>query len=219
MRLVSLTRLQCCGGKNSLGIRIPFRAGAGLIVRALVPAELASEGRVCKFAAAEFSPTLAPPPETAVDRRAFGGRYVRRHCGFAPTLYCACRFLWRAIKPLHVAIPAAHGIPRKYFRGSDATGSRARRCMLACNHINKGGCRGPFVETRSSSGVRRVCVRWRDLAGGILSSSGQRQPSKAGNGERIQTPESKASPVFCFSQAVMTRVTPPRCWARRGRRN
>jgi hypothetical protein len=102
MRLVSLTGHQRCAGNNSLWIRIPFRAGARLIFRLFVPAELAPK------AAYANSPGLnaIPPRHRPFDAvsGAFGGQ-IRSRPGFAPTLYCACRILWRRIKLLPASFP------------------------------------------------------------------------------------------------------------------
>jgi len=107
MRLVSLTRLQRCGGKNLLGIRIPFRGGAGLILRALVPAELAAKSRVCKFAGTESNPTLTPPIW-----HCFGA--IPRPDKFVAVFYTDALLRMPIFMPrdqtLARVIPAAHGI-------------------------------------------------------------------------------------------------------------
>ena len=74
------------------------------------------------------------------------------------------------------AMPAAHDAACKFVDQGAQPASACWRCVLDSIHLNKGGtCRGPFLETECTGGVRRVCFRRRDFAGSILSSRGRRR--------------------------------------------
>ncbi len=108
-------------------------------------------------------------------------------------------------------IPTAHD-PSCKFHLIGLQAASAGGCFLLISlHLNKGGtCRGPYLETECARCMRRVRFRRRGLAGGILSSRGQRRRQtnncRCKTGRAVSTGE-HASPVFCFR--------PRRCWARR----
>ena len=94
---------------------------------------------------------------------------MRLQTGFALPLSCAPGFLRCAIKPLHGAMPVSHGQARNFRLPDDHAASGVPPSVLVCRHVNEGGtCLGPDLETEHAGGVRRVCFRGRNPAGGIL---------------------------------------------------
>ena len=125
---------------------------------------------------------------------------------FALPHYSALRSFVARNQALAPAIPATHDWPCK-FRATGAQPASGRaRFLLAWVYINKGGsCRGPCLETECARCMRRVRFRRRDLAGGILTSSGRRRRQtntcRCETGQNLDTGE-RTSPVFCFLKFI-----------------
>ena len=72
--------------------------------------------------------------------------------------------------------------------------------MLAWLHVNKGGtCLGPDLEIERAGNLRRVCIRRRGLAGGILEFRIQTTPTNkpVSNQQPVTAPESTDA-LRCF---------------------
>jgi hypothetical protein len=64
------------------------------------------------------------------------------------------------------------GVAHKFLRQRTMRSSSVRHAALVASgqHNSDGGAtRGSHCEAQCTGGVRRVCVRWRDLAGSFLS--------------------------------------------------
>src|ERR1041385_6495769 len=138
MRAMSLTRLQRWPGTTSLWIRNGFHSTGPWISAP----ELRPRKGLCKFAAAHGRRT-----GTWAFWRCLAGvsaaRFVRRdvlHRRFI------ARVDFYGVGSSLCASYSRHAWPDlQISRRSHATGMGGRRCMLACNHINKGGSRDPFL--------------------------------------------------------------------------
>ena len=74
-----------------------------------------------------------------------------------------------------VAIPPAHAVLVKFRLRHLQLPSGRWRCVLAFQHVNKGGtCLGPDLEAECRRRLRGVRIRRRGFAGGILSSGVRR---------------------------------------------
>jgi hypothetical protein len=94
------------------------------------------------------------------------------HCRFFPQ----SSHFDHAINVLLTSCPACMTLAVIFGACGLQTVSVRFRFLLVCRHINKGGtCRGPCLETECARCVRRIRLRWRDLAGSILSSRGRRR--------------------------------------------
>jgi hypothetical protein len=124
---------------------------------------------------------------------------------FAPPVPLPAGFLYRKINRL--IAPFRLGMARNAnfaCAGCNGFGALALYASLKLHQQGR-HCRGPCLEAECDSSVRRIRFRRRDLAGGILSSSGRRRRQTKLNeqaGRRSNTtPESEeSSPVFCFSR-------------------
>ena len=89
------------------------------------------------------------------------------------------------VQSVAYAMPATHDSACKFHRTVTRLPSTPARFVLAFHHHNKGGTRGPCLETECTGCMRRVHVRWRHLAEGILSSRVRRltPPNATNTGE------------------------------------
>ena len=98
------------------------------------------------------------------------------HVNFALPHCAAQRSFVARDQALAAAIPAAHDESMQISRNRARNPSVRRRFLLALRHINKGGTAVDLtLRLECARCMRRVRFCRRDLAGGILSSSGRRR--------------------------------------------
>ena len=104
--------------------------------------------------------TTSPPPNA---------RSTAMHRRFPVMRWC---FVLRD-QTFAAAMPRAHDVWRDLaanpLRGPGVL------CYLSRRSAREARCRGPDLEDECARRVRRVCIRWRDCAGSILSSGVRRR--------------------------------------------